>query len=353
MTAREHVRYWLIGVVLAGLVIYLLRDVLLPFVIGAAVAYFLDPVADRLQRRGMSRGLATSLITLVFVLLLLAMMLLLIPLATTQLLNFLDRLPRYFEKLQELIGPYLADLMEEVPELDAGKIKDALGAAGSMAGVLAQILKKVMEGGMVVVDILSILFITPFVTFYLLRDWDSILARIDAWLPRPQAPVIRRLAREVDEVLSAFIRGQGTVCLAMAVFYAVGLAIVRLDFGILVGFGAGIVTFIPYLGPIAGVGVALLIGAVQFLPHVWPLVGIIVVFVLGQILESYVLTPKLVGDKVGLHPLWVIFGLMAGGSLFGFLGMLLALPVAAVIGVLVRYGLERYAESRLYHGPDG
>jgi predicted PurR-regulated permease PerM len=353
MTPREHVRYWLIGVVIAGLAIYLLRDILLPFVIGAAVAYFLDPLADRLQRRGMSRGLATSLITLVFVLLLLAMMLLLIPLATTQLLNFLDRLPRYFEKLQELIGPYLADLMEEVPELDAGKIKDALGAAGSMAGVLAQILKKVMEGGMVVVDILSILFITPFVTFYLLRDWDSILARIDAWLPRPQAPVIRQLAREVDEVLAAFIRGQGTVCLAMAVFYAVGLAIVRLDFGILVGFGAGIVTFIPYLGPIVGVGVALLIGAVQFLPNVWPLVGIIVVFVLGQILESYVLTPKLVGDKVGLHPLWVIFGLMAGGSLFGFLGMLLALPVAAVIGVLVRYGLERYAESRLYHGPDG
>jgi predicted PurR-regulated permease PerM len=353
VTPREHVRYWLVGIVIAGLLIYLLRDVLLPFVIGAAVAYFLDPLADRLERHGMSRGLATSLITLVFVLLLLAMMLLLIPLATSQLLSFLDRLPRYFDKLQELIGPYIADAMEHLPELDAGKIKDALGAAGSMAGVLAQILKKVMEGGMVVVDILSILFITPFVTFYLLRDWDSMLARIDAWLPRPQAPTIRRLARDIDEVLSAFIRGQGTVCLAMAVFYAVGLAIVRLDFGILVGFGAGIVTFIPYLGPIAGVGVALLIGAVQFLPNVWPLVGVIVVFMLGQILESYVLTPKLVGDKVGLHPVWVIFGLMAGGSLFGFLGMLLALPVAAAVGILVRYGLERYMESRLYHGPDG
>jgi len=353
VTAREHVRYWLIGVVVAGLLIYLLRDVLLPFVIGAAVAYLLDPVVDRLERRGLSRNLATSLITLAFVLLLLAMLLLLIPLATSQLLSFLDRMPRYFNKLQELASPYIVDLVEHLPDIDAGKIKDALGAAGSMAGVLAQILKKVMEGGMVVLDLLSILFITPVVTFYLLRDWDVIVAKVDAWLPRPQAPMIRRLAREIDGVLAAFIRGQGTVCVVMAILYAVGLALVRLDFGVLVGIGAGVVTFIPYLGSIAGIGVALVIGAVQFLPSFWPLLAIIAIFVLGQILEGYVLTPKLVGDKVGLHPVWVIFALLAGASLFGFLGMLLALPVAAAVGVLVRYGLERYMDSKLHHGPDG
>lgn len=353
MTARKHVRYWLIGIVVAGLLIYLLRDVLLPFVIGAAVAYFLDPVVDRMERRGFSRGLATSLITLAFVLLLLAMLLLLIPLATSQLLSFLDRMPRYFNKLQELASPYIVDLVEHLPDLDASKIKDALGAAGSMAGVLAQILQKVMEGGMVVLDLLSILFITPVVTFYLLRDWEVIVARIDTWLPRPQAPMIRRLAREIDGVLAAFIRGQGTVCVVMAIFYAVGLVLVRLDFGVLVGIGAGVVTFIPYLGSIAGIGVALVIGAVQFLPGFWPLLVIIAIFVLGQILEGYVLTPKLVGDKVGLHPVWVIFALLAGASLFGFLGMLLALPMAAAVGVLVRYGLERYMDSKLHHGPDG
>lgn len=353
MTAREHLRWWLVGLLVAGGLVWLLRDVLLPFVAGAAVAYFLDPLADRLERRGLSRTLATTLITLLFVLVLIAALLLIIPTAYNQLMGFAERLPRYTAKLHELIAPYVADALTHVPEIEFDKIKDALGIAGSMAAVVAGIAGKVVAGGLAVINLLSLVFITPIVAFYLLRDWDTIVTRIDGWLPRRQASTIRQLAREIDTVLAAFIRGQIGVCLVMGTFYAVALSLIGLDFGLLVGAAAGFVTFIPYLGAGIGLGLSLVMGAVQFLPNFWPLLAILAVFLVGQTIESNVLTPKLVGDKVGLHAVWVIFAMLAGGSLFGFVGVLIALPVAAAVGVLVRFSLARYVTSKLYHGPDG
>jgi len=352
MTAREHVRWWLVGLLAAGLAIWLLSDVLLPFVAGAAVAYFLDPLVDRLERWKLSRTLATTLITLAFVLLLVAALLVVIPTAYGQLVSFAERLPRYTAKLQELAAPLIADALAHLPEVEFTKIKDAVGVAGSMAGVLAQIGQKLLAGGLVLLNLLSLLFITPIVTFYLMRDWDLIVARIDSWLPRQQQATIRRLAREIDQVLAAFIRGQITVCLCMGTFYAIALSVIGLDFGLVVGAAAGLVTFIPYVGAALGVGLSLLLGAVQFLPNYWPLVAILAVFLVGQTIESNVLTPKLVGDRVGLHAVWVIFAMLAGGALFGFVGVLIALPVAAAAGVLVRFALQQYMASKLYHGPD-
>jgi predicted PurR-regulated permease PerM len=353
MTAREQLRWWAIGLVVAGLVVYLLRDMLLPFVAGAAVAYFLDPLADQLQRRGkMSRTLAVTLITLGFVLLVVAAVLLIVPAVYRQFVTFAQHLPQYSDKAGELLGPYVSDVMEHLPEIDFAQVKEALGFAGNMAAAGAAFVGKLFAGGMVVLDILSLMFITPIVTFYLLRDWDTIVARIDEFLPRQQAPVIRRLAREVDDVLAAFIRGQVMVCIVMAIYYATVLSLIGLDFGLLVGAVSGLITFIPFIGAIVAFVLSMGIGLVQFLPKWWPLVGILGMYVFAQVIEGNVLTPKLVGDKVGLHPVWVIFAMLAGASLFGFVGVLLALPVAAAAGVLVRFALERYRESKLYHGPD-
>jgi predicted PurR-regulated permease PerM len=352
MTAREHVRWWVIGLLVAGLVIYLLRDMLLPFVAGAAIAYFLDPLADKLQRRGLSRTLAVTLIVLGFVLLVIAAVLLIVPTVYRQFVTFAERLPQYTDKARDVLGPYVSDVMEHLPEIDFAQVKEALGFAGSMAAAGAAFLGKLFAGGMILLDILSLMFITPIVTFYLLRDWDTIVARLDEFLPRQQAPVIRRLAREIDDVLAAFIRGQVMVCVVMAIYYATVLSLIGLDFGLLVGAVSGLITFIPFIGAIVAFVLSMGIGLVQFLPNPWPLAGILGMYVFAQVIEGNVLTPKLVGDKVGLHPVWVIFAMLAGGSLFGFVGVLLALPVAAAAGVLVRFALERYRESKLYHGPD-
>ena len=353
MSAREQLRWWLLALLAAGLLIWLLRDVLLPFVAAAAIAYFLDPLADRLEARGLSRTAATTLITLGFIAATMAALLLIVPTLYGQMLSFVERLPRYSQKLQELIGPTLSDLLEHLPEIDFAKVKDAVGLAGNMAGVLAQIAGKLVAGGLVLLNLLSLMFITPIVVFFLLRDWDVLVAKIDGWLPRRQAQTIRRLAREIDEVLAAFIRGQLGVCLAMGSFYAIALSLIGLDFGLLVGAMTGIITFIPYVGATVGITVSLGLGAVQFWPHYWHLLAIAATFAVGQTIESNLLVPKLVGDKVGLHAVWVIFAMLAGGSLFGFVGVLIALPAAAAIGVLVRFSLQRYMQSPLYHGQDG
>jgi predicted PurR-regulated permease PerM len=354
VTAREHVRWWLLGTVVAGLAVWLLRDVLLPFVAGAAIAYFLDPLAGTLQRRAkLSRTVAVTLITIGFVLLVVLAILLIVPTVYRQLIAFIDRIPSYVQKGHDLLGPYLADALEHIPKVDFAQVKEALGFAGTMASAGLAVAGKVLAGGMVLLDILSLLFITPIVTFYLLRDWDELVAQIDSYLPRPQAPIIRRLAREIDAVLAAFVRGQVMVCLVMAAYYAIVLSMIGLEFGLLVGAVSGLITFIPYIGALVAFVLSMGIGLVQFLPNPWPLAAILGMYAIAQVVEGNVLTPKLVGDKVGLHAVWVIFAMLAGGSLFGFVGVLLALPVAACAGVLVRYALGRYTDSRLYHGPDG
>ncbi|MBP6818247.1 MAG: AI-2E family transporter [Ferrovibrio sp.] len=351
MTRQQHIAIW--ALIISGflLVLMALSSVLLPFVAAMAVAYLLDPVADRLETKGISRTVATALITAVFFLVLLIVVLALVPVLLSQLNGFLSRLPGYVESFRDNLLPNLMELAQQygIPlKLD---VKTAIGQhAGEAASVLGKLVAGVLGGGQAVLSMLSLLVVTPVVSFYLLRDWDTMMALIDEHLPRRQAEVIRAQARAIDGVLAGFARGQMMVCLALGSFYGIGLSLVGLDFGLVIGLGAGAVSFIPYVGTILGFVVSMGVALVQFWPD-WTMIAIVAaVFGAGQFIEGNFLTPKLVGDRVGLHPVWIMFGLFAGGALFGFVGMLIAVPVCAVIGVLTRFTLERYRGSALYHG---
>ncbi|MFQ5784379.1 MAG: AI-2E family transporter [Alphaproteobacteria bacterium] len=353
MTTRAQVGFWLGGLVVFGLCLYVLRGILLPFVAGMAVAYLLDPIADRFESWKLSRTQATSVITALFVIAAAGAFVLLLPLLHQQLIDFIGRLPDYVNGLREFAAPLTETLLARLAPEDVARVQDAFaGASDRAVGWALGIVGGIWQSGLAIVNLLSLLFITPIVTFYLLRDWDRIVAWIDALLPRAHAEVIRTQVRLIDETLAGFVRGQGLVCLLLGVAYAAGLTAVGLDFGLIVGLATGLVSFIPYFGAIFGLVVSVGMALLQFDE---PLrVGLVAaVFVAGQVLEGNVLTPKLVGERVGLHPVWVIFGALAGGSLFGFVGILLAVPVSAVIGVLVRFAVGRYVASALFRGPAG
>jgi predicted PurR-regulated permease PerM len=348
MSREQQIKSWLVGIVVFLALLFLLRSVLLPFVAGMAVAYFLDPFADKLEAWGCSRTLATALIMLGFSVVIVLVLILLFPLLQSQILRFISRVPQYME----LFRTFLAPLIEQVQaNLSSGDMETLQKAAGTYASDILKgltgVLKGVVGGGAAVFEIISLMIITPVVSFYLIRDWDLIIKKINGWLPQDAAPTIREQAQEIDRTIAGFVRGQSSVCLTLAIFYAVGLTFAGLEFGLLVGIGAGIISFIPYLGAAIGMAVGVGIAFAQY-DILGPVIAVAVIFVIGQTAESYYLTPKMVGEKVGLHPVWLIFALMAGGSLFGFLGVLLAIPIAAIIGVLIRFSISRYLESSLY-----
>jgi predicted PurR-regulated permease PerM len=349
MTATQQLRFWLIGFLVALIAIYLLRAILLPFVAGMAIAYFLDPACDKLEK-WMSRTWATAVVTLVFAILIVLGFVLIAPLLIDQLTQFVQTLPELFNRAHAKLLPYYASLQQRfgLPDLtDLGDLARARMGTG-LNWILGTLLN-VAQGSMALANLLSLIFITPVVTFYLLRDWDRIVAKIDVLLPRQHAVVIRAQGREIDTTLAGFARGQATVCLILATYYATALMVAGLPFGLVVGLAAGLLTFIPYLGAIGGFVIAMAIALVNF--DSWSgVIAVAVIFGIGQVVEGNVLTPKLVGDRVGLHPVWVIFALLAGGTLFGFLGLLLAVPTAAGIGVLVRFALSRYLASPFYLG---
>jgi predicted PurR-regulated permease PerM len=323
---------------------------LLPFVAGMGVAYFLDPVADRLEKWGLSRTLATSLITAVFFAAVIVLLVLLVPLLEGQVVAFIGRLPGYAAALREYAGPLLERLRTIVPAGEMDSLGDAASTyAGQAIKWIGTILASVWSGGVALFQLISLVVITPLVSFYLLRDWDRIVERIDVYLPRESAPTIHDQLSKIDRTLAGFIRGQATVCLILGVFYAVGLSLLGLEFGLLIGLGTGLISFIPYFGMMVGLAVGIGVALAQF-SDLGSVALVAAVFAVGQVAEGNFLTPKLVGDRVGLHPVWVIFALLAGGTLFGFTGILLAVPAAAVIGVLVRFVLESYRDSRLYEG---
>ncbi|MDP2696918.1 AI-2E family transporter [Thalassospira sp.] len=351
MTLRDQARFWLLFIVAFFLVIWLFSGILLPFVAGMAIAYFLDPVADRLEKYGMGRTCATMIITIVFFLLVFLVLLLVVPLIGNQLAGFLERLPGYLDTLRSNTVPYLQSLMDRIaPETLDGITQSVKGQAANALKWTGEVLGNVLSGGLAVLNFLSLVFITPVVAFYLLRDWDKIVARIDGLLPRRLAGDIRQCAREIDDTLAGFVRGQSTVCLLLGLFYGIGLTLVGLEFGFVIGLLTGILSFVPFVGMIAGFAVGMVVGLAQFGFGV-DIALVALVFGVGQVIEGNFLTPKLVGDKVQLHAVWVMFALLAGGAVFGLLGVMIAVPVAAVIGVLVRYGLRQYLDSRLYdHG---
>ncbi len=352
LKARNYVLIWL-GIFVALIILMVvLRGVLLPFVIGMAVAYFLDPVADRLERWGLSRALATTLLTIAFLIVVFLAIAFLLPVLQRQLVAFLGNLPGYFQSIKEWAQPAIESWMSKLEPDEVKRVEEAVGAfSGRAIQYVLGLVDNIWAGGMALVGFLGFLFITPVVTFYLLRDWDSLLKRIDGWLPKRHADTIRQQARQIDETLAGFVRGQGMVCLILSAYYGAGLSIAGLEFGLVVGVAAGIISFVPYVGSVGGLAVGLGLALLQF-DEAWRIGVVAAIFAIGQVMEGTVLTPKLVGDRVRLHPVWVIFAVLAGGSLFGFVGMLVSLPVAAVIGVLVRFGISHYLTSPLYHGAE-
>ncbi|MPY69950.1 MAG: AI-2E family transporter [Alphaproteobacteria bacterium] len=349
MSADRRALYWLAGLALFLGALYVLNDVLLPFVVGLALAYLLDPVADRLETWRVPRGVAAALITVVAILIMVAAILLLIPLVQAQLVDLINELPRYMDTLREKFAAVLTELQTELSQEQMAKLREKAGAVAGTDGVawLGKVLGSLWGGGMVLLNLLSLAVITPLVAFYLLRDWDHMIAKVDSWLPRNNRQTIREQARRIDEALSGFVRGQFSVCLALGIFYAVGLTLVGVKFGLVIGLVAGLISFIPYFGAAVGLVLSTGVALAQYGFSVQPLLAAIVFFV-GQTLEGYVLTPRWVGGKTGLHPVWLIFALLAGGALAGFTGLLVAVPVAATIRVLAQFAIGRYKESALY-----
>ncbi|MEO6925973.1 MAG: AI-2E family transporter [Rhodanobacter sp.] len=350
-------RRWQLLAIAAVIVylIWLLAPVLMPFAVAAMLAYLGDPLADRLERLGLNRMWAATIVFVVLLVVVVGVLLLLIPLIARQVENLVSNLPRYGDWAQDVAWPWVqAQLHLDPHTFDSDRVLQMLKAhIGSIGDVATTVLGKVSRSGVGIVMWLTNLVLIPVVAFYLLRDWDRLVATIDGMLPRSVQPTIAHLARESDKILGAFVRGQLLVMLALGVFYAAGLQLTGLSVGLLIGMVAGLLSFVPYLGFIVGFVAAIIAALVQFgdWTHVLLVCG---VFAVGQLLEGYVLVPKLVGDKIGLHPVAVIFAVLAGGYLFGFLGVLLALPAASVIIVLLRYLIERYRMSELYtnEGPE-
>ena len=353
MTREKQTLIWIVGFAAAMFLVHLLSSILMPFVAGMAVAYFLDPVADWLEEKKLSRGIATTVILLAFFILVGILLMALFPLLQRQIVELVAMVPGIAENIRNEALPWLERMIADLPADTLDNIRDAAKEfAGRAVKWVSDVVANIWSGGLAFFNMLSLLVITPVVAFYLLRDWDLITAKIDSWLPRDAAPTIRKQFAEIDQTLAAFVRGQSTVCLVLGLIYGVGLTVVGLKSGLLVGLGAGFISFIPYLGAASGLVVGLGIAIFQF--SEWaPIFVVAAIFLTGQTLESYVLTPRLVGDRVGLHPVWIIFALLAGGAVFGFTGVLLAVPVAAVIGVLTRFAIARYLDSPLYRGNTG
>lgn len=353
MTLERRTMFWVGGLIVLVIVIHLLSGILLPFVAGMLTAYFLDPLADRLEARKVPRGFATALILLTFFVVGAGLLMALLPMLQSQIGELAELVPGMVEAARLYVEPMLRDLVAGLPPDTLAEVKTNVGNfAGKAANWVTGLLAEIWSGGVALFNILSLLVITPVVAFYLLRDWDLITAKIDSWLPLGARPTIREQLTEIDATLAAFVRGQASVCLVLALIYSIGLSLVGLKSGLLVGLAAGFISFIPYLGAASGLIVGLGIALFQFSEWL-PVAIVAAIFLVGQNLESYVLTPRLVGNRVGLHPVWIIFALMAGGALFGFTGILLAVPMAAVIGVLARFAIGRYLESPLYLGGAG
>ncbi|WP_147125601.1 AI-2E family transporter [Shimia ponticola] len=359
LPTRTQATYWGIAGLILALALWYLGAVIMPFIVGAAIAYFLDPVADRLEALGASRVMATVIISVVAVFIFILAALLVIPSLVQQALSLFDAAPQIFTNLRDF-------LIDRYPELmvEDSVIRQSLATVGTtIQNRGGELVNTLLSSAAGVLNIVLLFVIVPVVAFYLLLDWDRMVAEIDRLVPRDHLDTVRNIARDVDSVLAGFVRGMGTVCLILGTYYAVALMVVGLQFGLVVGFIAGLVTFIPYLGAIIGGLLAIGLALFQFWGPLevdgemirqgtdWVRIGIVAaIFVIGQMVEGNILTPKLVGNSVGLHPVWLLLALSVFGALFGFVGLLVAVPVAAALGVLARFFVNEYQKGRLYKG---
>jgi predicted PurR-regulated permease PerM len=348
---RRQVLFWLATAVLMALFLYIFSGILLPFVAGMVLAYFLDPVADWLQRLGLSRLMATVVILIAFIVVVVLAFVILVPVLATQMADFGRKLPDYLTRLQSLLTSFDPKWLEQRFGVNAAGLRDGLNSLlTSGFSLLTTVFTSIWSSGVALVSVVSLFVVTPVVAFYMLLDWDRMVAEVDGWVPRDHVETVRALARDINTATAGFVRGQGTLCLVLGAMYATGLTLTGLNFAILIGLFAGLISFIPYVGSLTGLVLAVGVAFVQFWPD-WAMVVLVAcVFFVGQFIEGNILQPRLVGKSVGLHPVWLMFSLFAFGALFGFVGLLIAVPASAAIAVLVRFAISRYLESPLYKG---
>ncbi|MAU95269.1 MAG: AI-2E family transporter [Fulvimarina sp.] len=348
---RRQVLFWSVTALVAVLLLWLFSGILLPFVLGMVIAYFLDPVADWLERRGLSRMWATVLILALFVVIFTGVIVILVPVIANQIGGFAERVPEYVDRIQVILEDVrTSSIGWLLPEGEANLKQDLGKLVSEGSGIISAFIASLWSSSLAVVNFVSLFVVTPVVAFYMLLDWDRMVEKIDDWIPRQHVDTVRRLARDIDRSVAGFLRGQGSLCLILGTFYGVGLSLVGLNFGLLIGLFAGLVSFIPYVGSITGLVLSVGVALVQFWPD-WPwIVAVAAVFFIGQFIEGNILQPKLVGASVGLHPVWLMFALLAFGAMFGFVGLLIAVPSAAAVGVLVRFALTQYLQSEMYFG---
>ena len=351
MELRRQFTFWGVTVLVIGLVLWLLGSVLLPFIAGAALAYLLNPMANRLERLGVGRLIASLIVITLFVLAFVLLLLMIVPILGNQLGALIQNIPGYVIRVQEVLTesniPWLRRIMGDGFSASDKSLSDLMNQG---VGWISTFLGSLWSGGQTLLSLFSLIVVMPVVAFYLIYDWHRMIATADSLIPLQHRETVHALAKEMDAAVAGFIRGQTAVCLILGSFYAVLLTLTGLNFGFLIGLISGLITFIPYVGSMTGLVLSLGVGVAQFAPD-WTMIAILLgVFILGQFIEGYLLVPKLVGDSTGLHPVWLMFALVAFGYLFGFVGLLLAVPLAAAMGVLIRFALRRYKESPVYTG---
>ena len=344
----RQLAFWVVTFVVFAAALWLLHAILLPFVAGIALAYVLAPIADRGERLGINRTVAALLIVGIFVVSLISLILLLVPLLMQQGSALISHIPGYVKRVRELVVDLNLPWLDWLGAADSDKTLSDL--VGQMATWLLSFSYSLWTGGKALVSFASVLIVMPVVTFYLIRDWHQMVDRVDNWIPVRQRETVRQLAREIDAAIGGFLRGQFGVCLFLGCYYAIGLMLAGLEFGLLIGLVAGVITFVPYIGSMTGLMVAASVAIAQFWPDWKRITVVIAVFLVGQFIEGNIVSPKFVGERVGLHPVWLIFAMFAFGYLFGFVGLLIAVPLGAAIAVLLRFGLRQYFASPIYTG---
>lgn len=352
MRVNRQLTFLLVAFVLLILFLHAISNILLPFVLGFLVAYMMDPIVDRLEAKKVKRGTASGLVLAIFFCSIIAVAVFTIPLIVDQIEGLITKFPEYQREFNQELIPMLKQKVAGLSPALSQQINDkAKEIPNNITHVLGNSLEAIFASSLWLFNIISLILITPIVSFYLLRDWDISMARIYSLLPQNYAPIIKRQAKKVDDTISAFLRGELTVCAIMAVLYAAAYTTLGLSFGFLIGVITGILTFIPYIGPVVGGLIAIIIACLQYSgvdDGTWQILYVAIAFIVLQNIESNLITPKIVGNKIGVHPAWLIFTMLAGASLLGLLGVIIAVPVTAVIAVLLRFAIERYEHSSYY-----
>lgn len=353
MSLQNQIRIWLILLAMTVLALWLFRGILLPFILGMVLAYLLDPVADKLESWKFSRFWASMVILALALAVFITAFLLVVPLALQQAIGLALRLPGYVNQLQQLASERVPELFASLGEERVVQFQNTLAELLNQGiGIVGGLLAQVMQSGLTLINALAVMLVTPVVAFYLLLDWDRMSKTFDSMLPRTYATDIRSILDEIDTAMSGVIRGQGTVMITLSVFYGVSLSVAGLNYGIAIGLTTGLLSFVPYVGFLTGFVLSMGVAIVQFWPDgVWIAV-IFGIFLVGQFIEANVLYPKFVGNSIGVHPVWLMFALFAFGLIFGLIGIVLAMPMIAITGVLVRFAVKKYKSSVLYLGTD-